>query len=169
MELYKKFHKQLNAYCIAISNNNDDAKDLMSNAVEIAYIKFTSLKEKEKFKYFLFGIASNLVNNERRKMASKLFFNTDILEYKTNISDNADASIDIYYLKKALASLSNIVRDAVVLFELQGFSIKEISQIQNANENTIKTRISRGREQLKKILNPQNNVTIKTKINYGTR
>lgn len=32
-----------------------------------------------------------------------------------------------------------------------GYSIKEIAEILDMNENTVKTRLSRGREQLKKI------------------
>lgn len=168
MQLYAPCHKQLNAYCIALAKDREDALDLMSATIEIAFTKFSELKEEQKFKYFLFGIASRLINNERRKASDKVFVATD---YLLNINDNnhrADAGIDSYYLQKALQKLNTDMREAIVLFELQGFSIKEIAEIQNTNENTIKTRLVRGREKLKALLNPETTKE-NTNLKYGTR
>jgi RNA polymerase sigma-70 factor (ECF subfamily) len=168
MQLYAPCHKQLNAYCIALAKDREDALDLMSATIEIAFTKFSELKEAQKFKYFLFGIASRLINNERRKASAKIFVVTD---YLLNIKDNnhhADAGIDTYYLQKALQKLNTDMREAIVLFELQGFSIKEIADIQNTNENTIKTRLLRGREKLKALLNPETTKE-NTNLKYGTR
>ena len=153
MQLYAPCHKQLNAYCIALAKDREDALDLMSATIEIAFTKFSELKEAQKFKYFLFGIASRLINNERRKASAKIFVVTD---YLLNIKDNnhhADAGIDTYYLQKALQKLNTDMREAIV---------------QNTNENTIKTRLLRGREKLKALLNPETTKE-NTNIKYGTR
>lgn len=168
MLLYRQCHRQLNAYCIALANDREDARDLMSLTIEIAYTKFGELKDEGKFKYYLFGIASRLINNERRKMNAKIFVDTDHIVNIKDLHTGADETIDHYFLHRALQRLSNDMREAIVLFELQGFSIKEIAEIQLTNENTVKTRLQRGREKLKELLNPAIN-TEKPRIRYGTR
>jgi RNA polymerase sigma-70 factor (ECF subfamily) len=168
MLLYRQYHRQLNAYCTALTNNADDAKDLMSSVIEIAFTRFHELREVSKFKYFLFGVASRLVNNERRKMSAKVFVSEETLHQVKDPRESADAVADHFYLHRALQKLSNDMREAVTLFELQGFSIREIAGIQNTNENTVKTRLQRGREKLKELLNPEIK-TDQTQIKYGTR
>lgn len=154
MTCYKSNHRQLNAYCLAISNNLDDAKDLMSNTLEIAFKKFETLKDKTQFKYYLFAIASRLRNNEKRKSLNKTFVSEEFLMNISHKENETDRLVDLHFLHQALQSIDTESREALILFEIEGFSIKEIAEIQNLNENTIKSRLSRGREKLKTVLNP---------------
>lgn len=142
---------------MALSKNEDDAKDLMGNTLEIAFKKFETLKDRSKFKYFIFGIASRITNNERRKWSNKIFVSDANLNKQISTIQDSDQSADYYFLHQALQQLKQSTREAIVLFELEGFSIKEIAEIQNTNENTIKTRLSRGRAELKALLNPISN------------
>ena len=142
---------------MALSKSEDDAKDLMGNTLEIAFKKFETLKDRTKFKYFIFGIASRITNNERRKWSNKIFVSDANLNKQISTIQDSDQSADYYFLHQALQQLKQSNREAIVLFELEGFSIKEIAEIQNTNENTIKTRLSRGRAELKAILNPISN------------
>jgi RNA polymerase sigma-70 factor (ECF subfamily) len=142
---------------LALSKNKDDAKDLMGSTLEIAFKKFETLKDRSKFKYFIFGIASRITNNERRKWSNKIFVSDDNLNKQRSTIQDSDQSADYFFLHQALQQLKQSTREAIVLFELEGFSIKEIAEIQNTNENTVKTRLSRGRAELKAILNPISN------------
>ncbi len=142
---------------MALSKNEDDAKDLMGNTLEIAFKKFETLKDRSKFKYFILGIASRITNNERRKWSNKIFVSDANLNKQISTIQDSDQSADYYFLHQALQQLKQSTREAIVLFELEGFSIKEIAEIQNTNENTIKTRLSRGRAELKALLNPISN------------
>lgn len=142
---------------MALSKNEDNAKDLMGNTLEIAFKKFETLKDRSKFKYFIFGIASRITNNERRKWSNKIFVSDANLNKQISTIQDSDQSADYYFLHQALQQLKQSTREAIVLFELEGFSIKEIAEIQNTNENTIKTRLSRGRAELKALLNPISN------------
>lgn len=157
IECYKPYHKQLNLYCLALSKSEDDAKDLMGNTLEIAFKKFETLKDRAKFKYFIFGIASKITNNERRKWSNKIFVSDSNLNQQISSTQDSEQSADYYFLHQALQKLKQNTREAIVLFELEGFSIKEIAEIQNTNENTIKTRLGRGRAELKALLNPISN------------
>jgi RNA polymerase sigma-70 factor (ECF subfamily) len=129
----------------------------MGSTLEIAFKKFETLKDRSKFKYFIFGIASRITNNERRKWSNKIFVSDDNLNKQRSTIQDSDQSADYFFLHQALQQLKQSTREAIVLFELEGFSIKEIAEIQNTNENTVKTRLSRGRAELKAILNPISN------------
>ena len=50
---------------------------------------------------------------------------------------------------KALALLPAVQREAIVLFEMNRFSIAEIAQLQNVSESAVKSRLARGRERLR--------------------
>lgn len=55
-------------------------------------------------------------------------------------------------LQQALARLSPELREAVILRDLQGLEYREISQVLDVPEGTIKSRINRGRAELGRIL-----------------
>jgi RNA polymerase sigma-70 factor (ECF subfamily) len=55
-------------------------------------------------------------------------------------------------LAKALNELSDIFREAVVLCDIEGFSYEEIAEVLDVNIGTVKSRIARGREELRKKL-----------------
>jgi RNA polymerase sigma-70 factor (ECF subfamily) len=51
-------------------------------------------------------------------------------------------------LYKCLKELDQVTSECIILFEISGFSIKEIMGIQNSSEAAVKQRLSRGRKQL---------------------
>ncbi len=46
-------------------------------------------------------------------------------------------------------------RDAIVLYEISGFSMKEIAEMQNSTEGAVKTKVSRGRDRLREMLSEE--------------
>jgi RNA polymerase sigma-70 factor (ECF subfamily) len=60
--------------------------------------------------------------------------------------------MDIHFLYLALQQLPEEQRECIILFEISGFSIKEIAQTQQAGESAVKQRLKRGREKLIEIL-----------------
>ena len=103
---------------MALSKNEDDAKDLMGNTLEIAFKKFETLKDRSKFKYFIFGIASRITNNERRKWSNKIFVSDANLNKQISTIQDSDQSADYYFLHQGLQKLKQSTREAIVLFEL---------------------------------------------------
>jgi RNA polymerase sigma-70 factor (ECF subfamily) len=51
-------------------------------------------------------------------------------------------------LYKCLQELDQVTSECIILFEISGFSIKEIMGIQHLSEAAVKQRLSRGRKQL---------------------
>ena len=65
---------------------------------------------------------------------------------------NTDSDAKVYLLHEALALLPDVQKEAIILFEISGFSIKDIMSIQNASESAVKQRLKRGRERLVALL-----------------
>ncbi len=151
MELYKLHHQALSNYCLVLVNNVDDAKDLMSEAVLACITNFEKLKDHSKFKFYLFGIASNLL--KRKIYKSGLF---DKFKQKQIVNPSvAKADVlhktELYVFKKILNQLPENQREIFVLFEINDLSLNEISEIENIPLSTVKTRLSRAREALAEI------------------
>jgi len=67
--------------------------------------------------------------------------------------------LDIQILYMHIRKLPEAQGDALLLYEISGFSMKEIAVIQNSTEGAVKTKISRGRKMLKQMLSePQDSV-----------
>ena len=93
-----------------------------------------------------YSIAQNTFLNHK---ASRRTFES-IDEARTVLaSSDADTKYAHQDLYLALATLPPKERAAIVLFYLDGYSIKEISQITDTNEDAVKKQLSRGRDKLK--------------------
>lgn len=51
---------------------------------------------------------------------------------------------------RALSTLPAVQREAVVLRELEGFSIEEVAELQEVSVSAVKSRLSRGRQRLRR-------------------
>jgi len=129
-------------------------------AVELAqetflrvYFKANKYKPVAPFSSWIFAIASNLAKTEMRKMRKLSFVSFDDmprdLQAGTFIADTPDSGL-IKNLRQALASLHSRYRIPVVLKDIEGFSQEEIAQILKKPIGTVKARISRGRNYLKR-------------------
>ncbi|WP_294677139.1 sigma-70 family RNA polymerase sigma factor [uncultured Fluviicola sp.] len=165
LKLYEPVHERFERFCRARVYNEMDFRDLMNDTLLVAYEKFDSLKSKEAFLSFLFSICVHVLGNyHQKKRAFRLPEGTMHLEIRDRDA-NPQAHADIHYLYEALAQLSEEQRESIILFEISGFSIREITVIQNASESAVKQRLKRGREKLMEILTYES--SLKTVSSHG--
>jgi RNA polymerase sigma-70 factor (ECF subfamily) len=121
----------------------------MHDTLVVAFEKFDELKSKEAFLHFLFGTAVRILANHRKKKRPEY---VDQLKENYKHSQNGNNSIEQQFeindLYKCLNELDQVTSECIILFEISGFSIKEIMGIQNSSEAAVKKRLSRGRKQL---------------------
>lgn len=139
-------------YARSMTKTSDEAKDLISETVLIAYENFHKLRKKESFKYFLFTIASRLVFKKRLKNKIFMEYNEKYEKVLFGFETPADVLMDIEILYQALQKLPPKQYEAIVLFEISGFSIEEISKVQGSTKSGVKSRLKRAREKLKLLL-----------------
>lgn len=154
MELYDPNHARFERFCKARVYGEMDYKDLMHDTVVIAFQKFDPSVESSGFLSFMFGIAIRvLANNKRRKdkdVVHQGFLRQNDVFYDQNIQKE-----EIDQLYSALNELPEVQKESLILFELVGYSIKEIASLHEVNENVVKQRLFRGRNQLRDILTNQ--------------
>lgn len=139
-------------YARALTKNKDDAEDLVSDAVVACYENFAELRNLSAFRGYMFKTIRSLYRMKHRR--AWLFGMFDERKFDEMMSNEPapDLPADIDILYKALDRLPNSQKEAVVLFEISGFSIKEILDIQGGTISGVKSRIQRGREKLKFLL-----------------
>lgn len=152
LQLYDQSHEQFTKYCHAMVGDVDEAKDLISEAVLKAYEQFDKIKKPNSFVAYIIGIARRIYLNKLRSQK----FQVRLSSTKTNeiVDSNAktDLSIEVILLYEALSKLPKKQREAIILFEINGFSIADISNIQNSGQSAVKARLRRGRNSLRTLL-----------------
>ena len=128
-----------------------DFRDFINETLLLAYRKFDQLRSAEAFLGWLFGIAVRVLANQHRKKNEVVLADEVALQHVQS-HHATDADAEVYLLHQALARLPEAQKEAIILFELTGFSIKEIAAMQNASESAVKQRLKRGRERLKTLL-----------------
>ena len=151
LELYEPVHERFERFCRARVYGEMDYKDLINETLLVAFQKFETLEDQKYFLSYLFSISVKLLANSSRKKKAKVYNDKEFIEVK-DINADTEKNINIYLLHHALALLPEVQKECVILFEITGFSIKEIMKIQNSSESAIKQRLKRGRERLRSIL-----------------
>lgn len=150
LELFEPCRKNLSRFCNAIAGTREDAKDLASETIAEAYNRFDKLRDKKAFVSFLFSIASRINRRTKHKM-SRFTGIAEGQDWKVS-ETSADTKLDIKILYEALAKLPLKQKESIILFEISGFSIEEIKDIQGGTLSGVKSRLKRGREKLKELL-----------------
>lgn len=150
-------------YCraLCVKRSPDDAEDVLQQSLLKALENFDQMNDKSKFRSWMFTIITREFFNSVRNNFWKKFIPSDSLESVLQIPEiyNREENDDTKsILNKALSKISSKERSALLLFELGGFSVEEIKTIQNEKSiSAIKSRLSRAREKLRRIIEDEEN------------
>ena len=157
MALYRPLHASLSRFCEALTRNNEDARDLISDTVLVAFEDFDKIRSKEAFLSFLFATASRIYKTKsRRKKFWGIFEQTKAEQVRGSYSDG-EMSTELNMLYRKMEKLPEDQKEALALFEISGLTIKEICEIQTASESAVKSRISRARQKLTEMMTEKKN------------
>ena len=150
---------KLTRFCHALYRGNsmcdkELAQDLVSETILRAWEHFDRIRESKAFLSYLFTVASResryrKKRNKRSQSFSEL--DRDFTEVPDDHS-SPDAAADIHYLYAALEKLPTEQRDAIVMSEIVGMKLEEVAEVQKASLSAVKSRVSRGRKKLAKLL-----------------
>lgn len=159
LQLYEPVHSNFERFCRARVYGQMDYKDLMNETLMVAYEKINELNNPSAFFSFLCGVSIRILSNQKRKI-NEIQLNEEI-KNTAQSSTVIELEADLYFLYQGLATLSEDQKECVVLFEIAGFSIKEIAKMQKASEDAVKQRLKRGRDKLIIYMNQDAAVAIK--------
>jgi RNA polymerase sigma-70 factor (ECF subfamily) len=161
VEIYKDKVYQI---CFRMLGNRHEAEDIAQEAFLRAYVNISSFNQERKFPTWLYRIATNLCIDRIRKKKPDYYldaeiFGTDGLDMYSQIAASGktpESEVEGMELhetvQKEISALPEKYRSVIILKYLEDLSLNEISEILNMPLGTVKTRIHRGREALRKQL-----------------
>ncbi|MDQ3022428.1 MAG: RNA polymerase sigma factor [Bacteroidota bacterium] len=169
LELLKPCYSDALKYCKALCarRSMDDAEDVLQQSLLKALEKFDRLNDKSKFRSWFFKIITREFFNSVRKDFWKKFLPLDNISSAAEMPETfnrVENDENKILLNKALSKISSKERSALLLYEIGCFSIEEIKEIQDERSiSSVKSRLSRAREKLKKIIEDEENNISNTK------
>ena len=149
-------HKEKVRNIIYITMNNSALVDDIAQDVFITvYRNLKHFRFESQFTTWLYRITVNRCKDYLRKMnVRKIFFpvedGIEVSDYSTPVENNDISKI----VMDAISKLPIKLRMPLIMKDIEGFSYQEISESLNCEMGTVKSRIFRGREKLKEILQP---------------
>lgn len=143
----KAFRRFLVALCCGDSQLADD---IAQESYLKAYLSCGSIMDSDKFRSWLFRIGYNaFIDSNRRRpvMTSDYDAAAEVMSH-----DSSDSSFQYQELYKALDALPDKERTSILLFYMEGYAVKEISEIVGASDDSVKQYLSRGRNHLRRLL-----------------
>ncbi len=155
-EIVRAYKDKITNFLWQLTGDYQKAAELAQETFLRVYFKANKYKPIAPLSSWIYTIASNLAKTEmkkERRMPTVSFDDVqNSLAEKNDLSNNPRNSELKKNLKKALNNLHPRYRVPVILKDIEGFSQDEIAEILNRPVGTIKARISRGRNHLKKEL-----------------
>lgn len=130
-----------------ILRTEEEIADAVSNTIVIVFEKIQTLKNEEFFKTWLTRILINecyKICKQNKKIIYLENCNQETLSYN-------DTYVD-FEVRNLVKKLEKDLREVVILYYFEDFSVKEISKIIKIPEGTVKSRLSRARKELEKNL-----------------
>jgi RNA polymerase sigma-70 factor (ECF subfamily) len=161
-ELTLKYLDSLYGFSLVLTGNSDDAHDLVQDAYLRAFRFYHRYEHIANYKAWLFTITKNLFINRYHQRAREVslteleIVEDDPYESPKEIlvaaSDRHQRGLFRRDFQRAMDSLPEKLRLAVLLKDVEGFDYKEIAEIMSCPLGTVMSRLSRGRNLLKKAL-----------------
>jgi RNA polymerase sigma-70 factor (ECF subfamily) len=155
-QILVKRHKEKVRNIVYVTMNNSALVDDIAQEVFITvYKNLKYFRFESQFTTWLYRITVNRCKDYLRKMNVRKIFSpleegTEVTEYTTPAENNDVSKI----VMDAISKLPAKLRMPLVLKDIEGFSYQEIAETLKCEMGTVKSRIFRGRERLKEILEP---------------
>ena len=139
------YKRDLYIIASAILKNSADAEDAVSNAILKGYENLDQLRDVRKFKPWMLMITKNEALKLKKKRL-ELPGNEMVEAMLKPTQDRYDDLWDV------IRKMKEEYRLVVVLFYYEDLSIRDISGVLNIPVGTVKSRLNRGKEELKQAL-----------------
>lgn len=164
-ELVCLFQNRIFSLCLRLAGNHADAQDLAQEAFIRAYRALGSFRNEADFGTWLHRITVNVWLNLRRKNSGRqavVYLDepyTDgdgsVIQREIAVGDSDPLQLleEKEYrglVRTALGTLSEEHRSVLVLREIEGYSYEEVSRMLNCSLGTVKSRLSRARDVMRR-------------------
>lgn len=164
-ELLARYQQPVYGIVYRLLGDQNDAGDVVQEVFLKVFRGVHSFKERSSLRTWIYRIAVNEAHNHRR-----WFSRHRKHEVAMEREDGENTAFDVmpdpgpspfdfaldrethYLIERALEEISPVFRAAVVLRDIEGLGYEEIGEILQISLGTVKSRILRGREALRRVL-----------------
>jgi RNA polymerase sigma-70 factor (ECF subfamily) len=156
-KLVESYQQQVYNLCLRMLGNVPDAEDATQDAFISAWKAIKGFR-RGNFRAWLSRIAANACRDQlrRQKRHAEVSLETSVSELRNDTGGQLENQVLSHELaqeiQRGLTTLPYQQRLAVVLRDIEGFSYEEISQTMHCSLGTVRSRLSRGRAQLRDFL-----------------
>lgn len=161
--LVERWQERIHRFAYRYFSSHDDAMEITQKTFIRAYRKLDSLEDTNKFSSWLYRIANNLCLDELKRAGRRRSSSMDALNeprIAKSITENPDRPIQQKelgsLLQQALNQLPAEQRIVVIMKEYEGLKFREIAEILEEPENTVKSRMYYGLTSLRNIFEKWN-------------
>ncbi|MEZ6134503.1 MAG: sigma-70 family RNA polymerase sigma factor [Pirellulaceae bacterium] len=155
-ELVERFQARLFNSMVQIVGSADEAEDVVQESFVQAYLKLDTFQGNSKFFTWLYRIAFNNALSRQRKRRPDLSIEQSREITGTDPEDRSEAPDErllrqerVSLVHAGLDMLTEEHRHILVLREMEELSYEEIAALLSINIGTVRSRLSRARNQLK--------------------
>jgi RNA polymerase sigma-70 factor (ECF subfamily) len=165
LELVQEIELELFNFCCYLARNRPDGEDLYQEALLKGLKAFGRLRDRSKFKSWIFQIAGNTFRNQLKRSRKFGMYSLEEIETDENGARLAvfaderanpeEDAIDSRLRQKLLDAVGQLPvrnREALIMFSFHHMSIDEICRATGSPPGTVKSRIHYARNKLRKIL-----------------
>lgn len=140
----------LTRFARSLTRSEDDAYDLVQDCVERALLKTEYYEQGTNMKSWLFTMMRNLfISQKRREAVARRY-----VKHVDSSGDRVQRASQMHHIflketMSAIDDLSSSERDAVVMLGIEESTHRDASEVSSLPVGTIKSRLSRGRANLR--------------------
>lgn len=158
-EILRRYETKLAHYLRKFINHSAELEDVLQDVFIKAFKNLYAFDTEQKFSSWIFRIAHNeAINNIKKRRKERLVLGEnewEVVDDKIDLSREIDRKITESQVAAALAKLKEKYREPLILFYFEERSYEEISDILKMPVNTVGTLISRGKKELKELVQKQ--------------
>jgi RNA polymerase sigma-70 factor (ECF subfamily) len=166
--LVTHYHGPVYGLLAGMLNDPSEAADVTQEVFLKAFRGIRGFREDSSLRTWLYRIAVREMLNHRRWFWRHLRLHSSIDEEcgedgapSAEFTDTGSSPFELaatheaqLEVRRALSQVAPVFRTAVILRDLEGMSYEEVAEVLDVSVGTVKSRILRGRRELRKLLEP---------------
>lgn len=152
--MYKHFFSYAMSIALRYSKNREDSIEIINDSFLKVFTRIKQFDSDSDFKWWLRKIIINTAIDKHRISKNKLNFEADNLDDEINIpfDENLIDQLHAEDIIKVIQRLPEVYKLTFNLYEIEGYSHKEISELLKIDESKSRTNLSRAKKKLRILL-----------------
>lgn len=158
--LVHEWQDNIHRFAYRFFYDEDDASEITQKTFIKVYHNLDQLEDPGKFGSWIYKIANNLCLDELKRAGRRKSSSLELVHHNGNEHTTPATHLEEKelgeWIQKALVTLPEEQRTVIILKEYEGFTFREISEILEISENTVKSRMYYGLTKMREYLNKWN-------------